>query len=228
MVFKILAFSIVLSCSSHGHKNMNEKFLKKDLDVNSWITRFESSKREVFKYRKEIVRKMKLQKGMVVADIGAGTGAFLEEVSRAVTDDNIVSSRGKVYGVDISSKFVSFMNERVQKEKIKNTEIILGEFDRTTLPMESVDVIFMIDTYHHFENPEKMLADIRATLRPGGFMYIIDFDKDSPQLSSFLKKHIINSKESYINQIKENGFEFIGSENVPLDQNFMISFRVTK
>jgi len=220
-VLFILSIVTFYSCTTHK-KNMNDKYLNNKTDINSWITKFENNEREVYKFRKLIVDELEIKKNESIADIGAGTGFFLDLIHANMSGDS------DLYGVDISEKFVKYMNERVNKNKLSRAKIILGNLNSTTLKNETVNKMILVDTFHHFDNPRLMLEDIRNVLRPGGTLYIIDFDKSSKNLSSWLRKHITSSKEDYINQLKENHFEFIKEHKIGLSENFMLSFRVKK
>ena len=88
--------------------NINAKFLNPELDPQNWVERFEVESRELFAARAEIVDSIGLKPGSRVADVGAGTGAFLRPLVDAV------GSTGRVYAVDISPRLVEFVRQRVQ------------------------------------------------------------------------------------------------------------------
>lgn len=77
-------------------ENINEKFLDEKLNAEEWVNRFEVESREVYSSRNEIVKAINIKPGNDIADVGAGTGLFMELFSKAVTD------KGKVYELDIS------------------------------------------------------------------------------------------------------------------------------
>ncbi len=101
-----------------AQSSINKKYLDPKLDVEKWVRRFEGEKREIAANRQEVVRALKLGPGATVADVGAGTGLFLEPFSAAVT------GKGKVYALDISPGFVKHLRKRVEEKGLRNVEAI--------------------------------------------------------------------------------------------------------
>ena len=91
---------------------------------------------------------------MTVADIGTGTGYMLPYLSRAV------GAKGKVIGEDIANDFLDRARARVAADKIANANLILGTDTDPKLPRGAVDIALVLDVYHHFDYPDKMLANI--------------------------------------------------------------------
>ncbi|MCU0833822.1 MAG: class I SAM-dependent methyltransferase [Chromatiaceae bacterium] len=140
-------------------------------NVERWREIFESPGREVFDQRLRIVKASGVRPGMAVADVGAGTGLFTMLFARAVGPE------GRVYAVDISPSFVEGIEARSGEYRVDNVEAIVNDQRDTRLPPESVDLVFVSDTYHHFEHPRAMLDSIRKALRPGGELVVIDFHR---------------------------------------------------
>ena len=116
-------------------------------DPKEWIQKFEGESREIAANAKEIVAACKLKPGMMVADVGAGTGLFTRKFALEVGD------KGKVYAVDIAQNFLDHIKKTCEDGKIKNVETVLCDQFSTKLPKNSVDLVFICDTYHHFEFP---------------------------------------------------------------------------
>ena len=91
---------------------------------------------------------------MVVADVGAGTGLFTRKFAAEVGE------KGKVFAVDIAPTFLRYIEQTCQESGIKNVQTILCDQLSTRLTKNSVDLVFICDTYHHFEFPQKTLASI--------------------------------------------------------------------
>jgi len=106
--------------------------------------------------------------GKTVADIGAGSGWFTVRAARRV------GNAGMVYAVDINPEAVRYVAERAQKEKLHNVNIILGKADNPLLPAESVDSVLLLKTYHEVAEPVALLKNLRASLRAGAKVGIID------------------------------------------------------
>jgi SAM-dependent methyltransferase len=148
---------------------INDPF--KDPDLDKFLKSFEGESREIFAQRKKIVAACELKPGLVVADVGAGTGLFTRLFAREV------GPKGKVYAVEIAPKFLEHVRTTCKKAGLTNVETVLCKPDSVELPANSVDLVFICDTYHHFEFPFRTLASIHKALRPGGRVIVIDFHR---------------------------------------------------
>ena len=106
--------------------------------------------------------------GKTVADIGAGSGWFTVRAARRVGE------RGVVYAVDINSESIRYIDDRARKEKLHNVKTILGKADDPVLPAGTVDSALLLKTYHEVAEPVALLRNLRASLRPGAKVGIID------------------------------------------------------
>jgi ubiquinone/menaquinone biosynthesis C-methylase UbiE len=106
--------------------------------------------------------------GKTVADIGAGSGWFTVRAARRVTET------GTVYAVDINPEATRYVEKRVQKEGLHNVRTILSKSDDPQLPAKHVDAVLLLKTYHEVDKPIDLLRNLRASLRPGARVGIID------------------------------------------------------
>jgi cyclopropane fatty-acyl-phospholipid synthase-like methyltransferase len=106
--------------------------------------------------------------GKSVADIGAGSGWFTVRAARRV------GAQGTVYGIDINPEAVQYIAERAQKEKLGNVKTILSKVDDPLLPAASVDAVLLLKTYHEIARPITLLQNLRAALRAGAKVGVID------------------------------------------------------
>jgi SAM-dependent methyltransferase len=106
--------------------------------------------------------------GKNVADIGAGSGWFTVRAARRVTDT------GTVYAVDINPEAIHYIDQRVQKEGLRNVKTILSKSDDPRLPANQIDSVLLLKTYHEIDKPVALLRNLRASLRPGAKIGIID------------------------------------------------------
>ena len=194
---------------------MNEKFLSKDLDAQKYEREFGSKDRDVIAFSDAIISELKLKKGEKVADVGAGTGAFLPGLSTAV------GPKGKVYGVEISPVFVDHLKKKMLNQA--NVHIVQGTLETTTLADQSLDVVLVVDTYHHFDHPSQMLADFKRVLKKGGRLAIVDFNK-TPEARPWIQDHIRLGEDGYIKEIESAGFKFSKKPAIPFKENFMLIF----
>ncbi len=188
-----------------------------DPDFAQWVERFESPGREVYDQRMAIVAASGVKPGMRVADIGAGTGLFTLLFARAV------GPTGHVTAVDISPTFISNIQRRAQNEKLGNVSARVNSQTDTGLPASSVDLVFISDTYHHFEQPRTMLASIHRALSPGGSLVVIDFERIEGKSSSWVLGHVRADKQSVIREIKAAGFQLSADKKL-LKDNFFLRF----
>ena len=106
--------------------------------------------------------------GKAVADVGAGSGWFTVRAARRVGDAGIV------YAVDINPEAIRYISDRAKKEKLRNVKTILGKEDDPLLPAASLDAVLLLKTYHEVAQPVALLRHLRASLRPGAKVGIID------------------------------------------------------
>jgi SAM-dependent methyltransferase len=106
--------------------------------------------------------------GKAVADIGAGSGWFTVRAAKRV------GASGLVYAVDINSEAIRYVGDRAHKEQLQNVKTILGKDDSPLLPANSVDAVLLLKTYHEVAQPVALLQNLRAALRPGAKVGVID------------------------------------------------------
>lgn len=187
-------------------------------DVERWRYMFESPGREVFDQRFRIVRSAGVYPGMTVADIGAGTGLFTMLLARAV------GPAGKVYAVDISPGFADAIESRAASYHVDNVEAVVNDAKDTRLPSQSVDLVFLCDTYHHFEYPRAMLDSIARALREDGELVVIDYRRTLGESSTWVMSHVRADQEDVAEEIQAAGFELV-EEHDFLHENYFLRFR---
>lgn len=195
---------------------INKSF--EDPNVPNFIARFEREGRDAFDHRHEIVAACALKPGMVVADIGAGTGLFTRMFAGEVGAD------GKVYAVDISEKFLKHVEETAKEEGFNNVVPVLCTQDSANLPPNSIDLAYICDTYHHFEFPDKTMRSIHRALRSGGQLVLVDFERIEGKSSEFIMGHVRAGKEVFTNEIRSTGFRVVEEKPGMLDESYFIRF----
>jgi predicted methyltransferase len=159
----------------HGHGHDHGKHMSHAFDdPEAWAKQFDDPARDAWQKPQEVVALMALAPGQTAADIGAGTGYFLPHLSAAVGPE------GRVLGLDIEPKLVAYMRARAEKAGLANVAAQQVAPDDPGLPPASVDRILIVDTWHHIEARAAYAAKLRAALRPGGAVFIVDFTEDSP------------------------------------------------
>ena len=180
-------------------RHINDNFKHPNVEV--WVERFEGAGREVYDYRNELVEAIGLKPGQVVADVGAGTGLFEPLLAHKVGPD------GLVYAEDIAPEFIDHINNKSEQAGLTNIRTVLGNEHSVRLPENSTDVVYICDTYHHFVYYKDMLRSIHSALKPGGQLYLVEFDKESGDSNNFLKNHIRATKEEFTAEIEAGGFQ---------------------
>jgi ubiquinone/menaquinone biosynthesis C-methylase UbiE len=201
-------------------EGINAGFLAEDLDVQEWLERFERETREVFACRQAIIEAIGLAEGDRLADVGAGTGLFVPLMAKKV------GLKGQIFALDISPRLVQYLHSRVAEEKLENVTVIRSKEESTELAENSVDVVFVCDTYHHFEYHVPMLDSIRRALRRGGQLILIDFDRIPGQSREWLLTHVRDDKDGFKNEIIQAGFTF--KEEVKIEgfrENYFLRFQ---
>jgi len=138
-----------------------------------WAHVFDDPRRDAWQKPHEVIEAQAPRPDAVIADIGSGTGYFAMRFANMVP-------KGRVYGVDIEPDMVKYLAERAKREKRDNVIALAGAPDDPRLP-EKADLILMVDVFHHIDDRASYFRKLRASLKPGGRVAIIDFRLDSPE-----------------------------------------------
>lgn len=198
---------------------INEGYLDPEMDIDAMVRRFEVESREIAAQRDDIVVAIEARPGDRLADIGAGTGLFLEPLAEAVGAD------GRLYAVDIAAPFVGFLSQRAAKLGLTQVEPRLCSERSVDLPADSIDVAFVCDVYHHFEYPMSSLASIHSALSSGGRLVIVDFERIPGVTREWILNHVRAGKEEVIAEVEAAGFRLLEEKQVAgLSENYFIVF----
>ena len=174
-----------------------------DPDVDYWRSVFESDRREIYRYRFDILDALAIEPGMAVADVGAGTGFFSLMFAKKTAPG------GRVFAVDIAANFVAAIERRAAAAGIANLEGVVNDAREVRLPPESVDLVFISDTYHHFEYPAETLLSIHRALRPGGSLVIVDFRVQPGVSNAWVMHHVRAGADQVRSEVEAAGFAFV-------------------
>jgi oligopeptidase B len=218
-----LSLTLLIVSSSRAQEKsvrpgINDPF--KNPDLKKYLGVFEGESREIYAKRNEIVAACRLKPGMVVADVGAGTGLF----TRLFAKD--VGPTGKVYAVDIAQKFLDHIARTAKEAGLKNIVPVLCTPTSAELPANSVDLVFICDTYHHFEFPFKTMASVHRALRPGGRVVLIDFHRIKGVSTDWVMSHVRAGQETFAQEIRQSGFKQVAEEKL-LKENYLLRFEKT-
>jgi SAM-dependent methyltransferase len=140
--------------------------------AEQWAKEFDDPKRDEWQKPHEVIQALALKPDALIADIGAGTGYFSVRFAH-------MAPEGRIYGVDTEPGMVKYLAERAKRMGLQNVFPIAAAPDDPRLP-EKVDLIFMVDVFHHIDNRDSYLRRLHDALKPGGRIAIIDFRMDSP------------------------------------------------
>ncbi len=151
--------------------------------------------------------------GKNVADIGAGSGWFTVRAARRVGES------GRVYAVEINPEAIRYIEDRTRKEGLRNVKTILGREDNPLLPAGDVDAVLLLKTYHEVAKPIALLRNLRAALRPGAKVGIIDRNGNG-------EDHGV-PREVVIHEAEAAGYELVAKYDfVKDDMNYFLVFAV--
>ena len=119
---------------------------------------------------------LNLKPGMVVADVGSGTGYMSLKLARRV------GASGKVYAEDVQPDMLEKVRANAAKSGLKNIETVQGAYTDPKLPAGQIDLVLLVDVYHEFSEPQKMLRGIRASLKPDGRLVLLEYRKEDPTI----------------------------------------------
>ncbi len=189
-------------------------------EIEPLVARLESESREIFTEREKIVALVGPPPGSVVADVGSGSG-FLSMLFA-----ERVGPKGKVFAVDINPTMLDSVAADAKQRGLDNLETVVCTEKSVELKPASVDLVFVCDTYHHFEYPRNTLASIHRALRPGGQLVVIDFHRIPGVSKDWILGHVRAGQEVFTQEILDAGFTLVGDHSGPfLSENYVVRFR---
>lgn len=120
----------------------------------------------------EILGRIPLEPSMKVADLGCGTGYFALPLAKAV------GPQGKVYAVDVSEKLLGMLQEKISLHGPANIELIKAEAESTGILTGSLDLVFMANVWHEFEDHVRLMKEVGRILKKAGLLVILDWRPD--------------------------------------------------
>jgi ubiquinone/menaquinone biosynthesis C-methylase UbiE len=163
----------------------------------AWLERTEREQEEA---PSKAIAALNLRPGMVVADIGAGSGYYAARISK------VVGPSGRVYATDIQPEMLALLKARIERERLPNIELVLGTETETRLPNGSIDLAIMVDVYHELAQPQAFLKSVRRALKKDGRLALIEFRKEDPRVP-IREEHKMSVKEAR-QELEAEGFVF--------------------
>jgi predicted methyltransferase len=184
-------------------------------DVAKWEKIFDDPRRAEWQQPAAIVRALALKPGMVVADVGAGTGYF----ERALSD--AVGPRGSVLAVEVEPNLVTHLRARAEREGTANVIPILGSTADPRLPAGRVDRILYVDTYHHLDDRVDYFRRLLGALAPGGLVVVVDWKKEKSAIGPPLDHRL--AREQVLREMEQAGYRVVDTD-VTLPEQYVLVF----
>ncbi len=159
---------------------------------------------------------MGVKPGMVVGEVGAGRGRYVVHLSKRV------GPSGTVYANDIDREALEYLEYRCKRDAISNVVTVLGDMTDPKLPAGKLDLVYIINTYHHLDDKIGLMKNIRPALKPDGTFVIIE---NEPEKSGW-PSHTTPEKV-VIEEATESGFELVRIESFLEEDNIYI-FKVLR
>jgi 2-polyprenyl-3-methyl-5-hydroxy-6-metoxy-1,4-benzoquinol methylase len=199
--FLIGAFALSLTATAMPSSQLGGR------PAPDWIDRLERPERVEGLKVPEIVSRLNLKPGLVVADLGAGTGVFAREFAKAV------GASGKVYAVDIDKELLDYIRGRAAKEKQANIVTVLGQFEDPAIPGRDVDIAFFHDVFHHIEKRQAYLKNLAPYIKPNGLIALIEMDKSDPNTSHREEPNMLVERKEVDQWMADAGFHPVKEHN---------------
>ncbi|HNP28563.1 MAG TPA: class I SAM-dependent methyltransferase [Nitrospirales bacterium] len=191
-------------------------------DINRYILALERPERDQYQQPEKVIETLNLTSGMVVIDIGAGSGYFTRRLAEAVGDT------GQIIAIDVEPKMLNYNKRELEKLGLDNrVRFVLSESEGPTFSGNNADIVFLCDVYHHLEDQVDYLANTKPALTPDGRVVIIDYyaDERSGTLG-FSKRHLV-PKEQVIKDMEQAGFT-LSKEHTFLPRQYFLEFVLNK
>jgi len=178
----------------------------------------ETPDRDAWQKPKEVLRALKLLPGQVAGDIGAGPGYFALRLAHEVGE------HGAVLAVDVETRILDVLRNRIEKAGVSNVAPILGLPGDPLLPLGVCDLILVVDTFHHFPNGVAYLRRLSRSLREGGHLVNIDYHRRELPVGPPVEHKV--SREDFLVQAEKAGLALI-AEHTFLPYQYFLVFRGT-
>ncbi|MBI5506789.1 MAG: methyltransferase domain-containing protein [Deltaproteobacteria bacterium] len=170
-------------------------------DVQHWVAMFDDPARDQWQKPAELVRALGIGAGMRVADLGAGTGYFSRYLSAAVGES------GTVFAVDPEPNLVAHLRERAEREGTANVVPVLASRENPRLPAAGIDLVLVVDTFHHIDDRPGYFRRLAGCLKPGGRVAIVDFKKEDLPVGPPLDHKL--TRDQIVEEMQAAGYRLV-------------------
>jgi ubiquinone/menaquinone biosynthesis C-methylase UbiE len=170
-------------------------------DFRLMLGRLEDPARARWQRPARLVRALGLRPGQIVAEIGSGSGYMVRRLARAV------GPRGHVYAVDAEPRMLPILVERLRRARIGNVTPVLAPDADPFLPDRAVDLVLVVNTYHHFPGGPRYLRRLARLLRRGGRLVNVDFHRRETPVGPPLERRI--ARETFLRDARRAGLRLV-------------------
>jgi ubiquinone/menaquinone biosynthesis C-methylase UbiE len=215
-LFILISFLGALPACTHQHGQKH----RGPSDLKEYIEILERPDRDKDQKPDEVVKALNITDYMTIADIGAGSGYFTRKFVWAVQD------KGMVYAVDTEPGMLKYNEEMADHLHTPyNAKFVVAKEDDPSLPPNSVDLVFLCDTYHHLEKRADYFTRVKASLKKNGRVAIIDFWTDGRAGDlGFSPEHLV-ARETVITEMAAAGYS-LSKEHTFLPRQYFLEFVV--
>lgn len=163
--------------SSHDPNGTGRFYMGREIaqvmghEAAAWLDRPEREEEEA---PSVLLRHLGLRPGMLVADIGAGSGYLTLPMAKSVRPG------GAVYAVEIQQEMLDIIAGKMKSQNVPNVRLVLGDVQDPRLPAGKLDLILLVDVYHEFSHPYEMTRQMVRALKPGGRLVLVEYRKEDP------------------------------------------------
>ncbi|MBI4516968.1 MAG: methyltransferase domain-containing protein [Deltaproteobacteria bacterium] len=201
--------------ATHGHGAHDATVRHSFEDVEHWKAVFDDPARDAWQQPRAVVDALGIMPGMCVADIGAGTGYFSRYLSTAVGEN------GSVLAAEPEPNLLGHLRQRAETEGSANLTPILASFDNPRLPAGAVDLVLIVDTFHHIDDRLNYFRRLQRALKPGGRVAIVDFKKEEAPVGPPVEHKL--AREQVVEELQRAGYQLLG-EPVLLPYQYVLIF----
>lgn len=199
----LLAITLIVSSmafSQHQHHGKNDstktanEYMHRSSTENL-IKNFESAERDAYQKPKEVLAYLGDLKDKKIMDIGAGSGYFSVKLAE---------KGGQVIAADVNDEFQAALKKRIEDNNLKNIELRKIPYDSPNLSDEEVDMVLIVNTYHHIENRDDYFAKVKKGIKPSGELVVIDYYKTEIPVGPPVNHKV--SMDVVITELKKAGY----------------------
>jgi ubiquinone/menaquinone biosynthesis C-methylase UbiE len=203
------ALALLVLAAQHGEGRYGNP-----ADLESYIKRLADPARDVWQKPDAVVEALELRAGQTACDIGAGPGYFTLRLAAAV------GPGGRVYGVDVEPAILGALRDRVEESRLTNVTPVLAVGKDPLLADSLCDLVLIVDTYHHFPERTTYLRRLARSLKSGGRIVNIDYEKKPTPVGPPMEHRI--SRDQFVSEAKEAGLRVVAEPALLPYQYFVV------